>query len=311
VILDGAQAGWRTEGGSEAGVFGGVVPDAVTLAPSLDHGTFGAYWIGQQSFAPDSTVRFLRHEARVAFLNTADLGQRVEGEALIEARITRSLDAAVNLRAGAGGPGGVGSLDTLRLDAVRVDGAARPFDSLSLSGSFRYEGLSIPELDGPGRVLSGGASRHADAAAAWEPVPALRLSVLSGLSTDLVTHQSRRWIGPEVGLPRLFGDRAGVSAGYFQEHGWAPGQSAWVQVLARSRGVLQVLARISWFRTQGIAPVDLDELGASAAVSAQLGPYAAFRLSAMGRTTLNGQRSLLGPGTGQVVFADAEIAGTF
>ena len=311
VILDGAQAGWRMVGGGEAGIFGGVVPDAVTLAPSLDHGTFGAYWIGQRAFEVDSTLRFLRHEARIAFVNTADLGQRVEGEALLEARITRRLDAAVNVRAGGAASRGVGSLDTVRLEAVRVDGAARPFDSLSFSGSFRYEGLSVPELDGPGHVLSGGAARHADASAAWEPIDALRFYVLSGLSTDLVTIKTRSWIGPEVELPRLFGDRAGVSAGYFQEGGWAPGRSAWLQVLERSRGVLQILARISWFRTRGLAPVVLDELGASAAISAQLGPYVALRVSLMGRTTLNGQRTLFSPGTGQSAFADAVIAGTF
>ncbi|TMA99654.1 MAG: hypothetical protein E6J64_21565, partial [Deltaproteobacteria bacterium] len=154
VILDGAQAGWRLEGGSEAGVFGGAVPNSVTLAPSFDHGTLGAYWIGQRVFEADSTVRFLRHEARIAFVNTDDLGKRVEGEALLEARITRRLDAAVNVRAGAGAAHGLGSLDTIRLDAVRLDLTARPFDSLSLSGSFRHEGGSVPELDGPGHLSS-------------------------------------------------------------------------------------------------------------------------------------------------------------
>ena len=311
VILDGAQAGWRLAGGSEAGVFGGVVPDSVTLAPSLEHGTLGAYWIGQRVFEKDSAVRFLRHEARLAFVNTDDLGQRVEAEALLEARITRRLDAAVNVRAGAGAARGLGSLDPIRLDAVRVDATARPFDSLSLSGSFRHDGLSSLDLDGPGHLLPGGAARHADAAAAWEPTDALRFSLLSGLSADLVTHKTRRWIGPEVALPRFFGDRGGVSAGYFEEDGWAPGRSAWLQVLRRKRGVFQVLARLSWFQTFELAPGDLNELGVSAAIQAQLGPHVAFRLSAMGRTVLNGQSSLFGPATGQVAVADAELAGTF
>jgi hypothetical protein len=311
VIIDGAQAGWRLEGGSEAGVFGGAVPNSVTLAPSFDHGTLGAYWIGQRVFEADSTVRFLRHEARIAFVNTDDLGKRVEAEALLEARITRRLDAAVNVRAGAGAAHGLGSLDTIRLDAVRLDVTARPFDSLSLSGSFRHEGGSVPELDGPGHLLLGGEARHADASAAWEPIEALRFSVLSGLSTDLVTQKTRRWIGPEVAHTRLFGDRGGASLGYVQEDGWAPGRSAWLQVLLRSQGVLQVLARLSWFRTGDIAPADLDELGLSTSIQAQLGRNVTFRLSAMARTVLNGQRSLFGPATGQIMLADAEIAGTF
>jgi hypothetical protein len=194
---------------------------------------------------------------------------------------------------------------------VRVDATARPFDSLSLSGSFRHEGGSVPELDGPGHLLLGGEARHADASVTWEPREALRLSVLSGLSTDLVTQKTRSWIGPEVALTRLFGDRGGVSVGYFQEEGWAPGRSAWIQILTRSQGVLQVLARVSWFRTSDIAPVDLDELGVSTSIQAQLAAHAAFRLSATARTVLNGQRSLFGPATGQVLFADAELTGTF
>ena len=311
VILDGLQAGWRMEGGSEAGIFGGAVPNSITLAPSFDHGTLGGYWIGQRVFEEDSTLRFLRHEARIAFVNTDDLGKRLEGEALLEARITRRLDAAVNVRASAGAAHGLSSVDTIRLDALRLDVTARPFDSLSLSGSFRHEGGSVPELDGPGHLLLGGEARHADASAAWQPADGLRISVISGLSSDLVTDKTRSWIGPEVGLTRLFGDHGGVSLGYFQEDGWAPGRSAWLQVLARSQGVLQVLARVSWFQTGQIAPVDLDELGVSTSIQAQLGAHVAFRLSATARTVLNGQSSPFAPGTGQVLLADAELAGTF
>jgi len=311
VILDGAQAGWRSQGGTEAGIFGGVVPDFMTLAPSLDHGTFGAYWIGQHSYGGDSSLRFLRHEARIAFINTGDLGQRVEGEALVEARVTRQIDFAFDVRGGGTVSGGVGSSVGASLEALRVDVTARPLDSLNVIGSFRYDGLSVPELDGPGRVLTSQAVRHADFSASWEPMDTLRLSVLSGLSSDLKSHTSRRWIGPEVGLPRLLGDSAGLSAGYFREDGWARGSSAWVQLLTRSRGVYQLLARVSWFRTAGIAPGNLDELGASAAIQAQLARYVALRFSVFGRTTLNGQTTPFGPATGQVAFVDAEIAGTF
>jgi hypothetical protein len=178
-------------------------------------------------------------------------------------------------------------------------------------GSFRYDGLSVPELDGPGRVLASGAVRHADFSAAWEPMDTLRVSVLSGLSSDLQSHTSRRWIGPEIAMPRLLGESAGLSAGYFHEDGWAPGSSAWLQLLTRSSGVFQLLTRVSWFRTTGIAPGNLDELGASAAIQAQLARYVALRLSVFGRTTLNGQTTPFGSATGQVAFVDAQIAGTF
>ena len=306
VILDGAQAGWRTSGGNETGVFGGVVPDTVTLAPSLSHGTFGAYWAGQRVGDASSTVRFFRHEVRIAFVNTAELGQRIEGEGLLEARITRRFDAGVDVRVAGGDHRSPGYLD-----AVRVNGAARPTDSLSLNGSFRYEGLSIAELDGPGRILSGGAARHADLSLAWDALPQIRVTVLSGLSTDLVAGRTRRWIGPEVAAPRLFSDRAVLSAGYVREDGWAPGQSAWLQLFLRPASLLQLLTRVSWSRTNGIAPVALDEMAASASVQAQIGRFVALRLSAIGRTTLNGETAPFAPGTGQSGVLDAEIAGQF
>ncbi|HZR11520.1 MAG TPA: hypothetical protein VFA79_23240 [Myxococcales bacterium] len=305
-ILDGGQAGWRTSGGTEAGVFAGVIPDAVTLAPSLGQGTFGGYWSGLHTGDAGSIVRFFRHELRVAFVNTADLGRRIEGEGLIEARITRRIDVAVDAQIGGGDHLAAGTLE-----AIRIDGAVRPVDGLSFNGSFRYEGLSVPELDGPGRIFSGGAADHADLSMTWEPGPQIRITVLSGLSTDLVAGLTRRWIGPELGVPRLFSDRVGVSAGYVQEGGWAPGRSAWLQFLVRPAALVQILTRLSWSRTRSIAPVDLDELGASAAIQAQLGAHVAVRLSALGRTTLNGDTALFGGASGQTGVFDAEITGQF
>jgi len=306
VILDGAQAGWRTGGGNEAGVFGGVVPDTMTLAPSLEHGTFGAYFAGQHIGDSSSLLRYFRHEVRVAFVNTAELGRRIEGEGLLEARISRRFDAGLDVRVAGGDHRSPGYLD-----AVRVNAAARPADSVSFNGSFRYEGLSIAELDGPGRILSGGAARHADLSAAWEPTPQIRITVLSGLSTDLVAGQTRRWAGPELAIPRLFRDRAVLSAAYVLEDGWAPGQTAWVQLFLRPATVVQLLTRVSWSRTRGIAPADLDELAASASIQAQAGRFVALRISAIGRTTLNGETSFFAPGTGQTAVFDAEIAGQF
>ncbi len=305
-IFDGAQAGWRTEGGTETGVFGGVVPDTITLAPSLQHGTFGAYWAGQYPGGPDSVLRYFRHEARVAFVNTDELGKRIEGEALVEARILRVLDAGVDAKFAKGDQEAPG-----HLDAIRVNGTLRPVESFDVSGSFRYEGLPVPELDGPGNVMTGGTARHAEVSASWQPITLLRISAVSGLSTDLTTDVTRRWIGPEIAFPRLIGERLGASVGYFQEDGWSPGRSAWVQLIGRQRGIGQVLLRVSWFRTRDVAPVELDELAAALNVQAQIWKYAALRIGAYGRTTLNGQQSPFAPGTGQSGVLDASLVGTF
>ncbi|HUJ28950.1 MAG TPA: hypothetical protein VLW85_23175, partial [Myxococcales bacterium] len=74
--LDGAQLGFRAGGGNEIGVFGGGIPDAVTMAPSFSAGTAGAYWRVQHG----GDDLWFRHEARVAAVTTPELGRRLEAE---------------------------------------------------------------------------------------------------------------------------------------------------------------------------------------------------------------------------------------
>ena len=314
VILDGAQAGWRTGPGSEAGIFGGAVPDDVTLSPSLQHGTFGAYWAGQHAGDAASPLRLFRHEARVAFVNTAALGKRMEGEALVQLWLTKRFDAAANVRVGATNLflAAPGSRSTTSLDAVRIDGNLMASDQLSFTGGFRYEGLSIPELDGPANVRLGGSARHADLSAQWEPITILRLSAVSGLSTDLTSNETRRWIGPEIGSPALLGGRVSVSAGYLEEQGWAKGRSTYFQVSGGGRSRVQVIARLSWFHTiSGLAPEATDDLGIFCSVRAQLTRSISLRLAAMGRSSLNGGRSVLGGPATTAGWLDGALAGEF
>ena len=307
IIFDGAQAGLRTAGGTEAGVFGGAVPDDVTLAPSLQHGTFGAYWAGQHAGAADSVLRNIRHEVRVAFVNTASLGKRIEGEGLLQLWLTKRFDAAANVRVGAGDHDSPN-----HLDAVRVDGNAQPFDSLSFTGGFRYEGLSLPELDGPGNVRFGGAARHADLSAQWDPADHLRISAISGIATDLTLNETRRFIGPELAAPNLVGGGAAVAAGYLEEQGWSKGRSSYVQVMAGQRSRFQVLARFSWFHSiYGSSPEPTDDLAVFASVRAQLSQAISLRVSAAGRSSLNGGRTAIAAPATQSGWLDGALAGQF
>jgi hypothetical protein len=151
-----------------------------------------------------------------------------------------------------------------------------------VSGGFRYEAVSVPERDGPGALGRGGASRHADLSAAWEAADWLSLSALSGLSRDVVTLVHREYVGPELWLPRLFGALGGLSLGYVQEGGSISGHDAWAQFVAHARS-LQLVARLSWFRTRGLEPDFDDELGAYVNVAAQLGQHVSLRVAALGR----------------------------
>src|SRR5260221_698196 len=242
----------------------------------------------------------------VAYSDSPEWGKRVEGEGLAQLSLGHVLDLSAGARVARADRESVESLD-----AASVDIGFRPLDRLSLLGGFRYRGLSVPERDGPGTVLSGGAARHADLTASWEVAPWLTVSGVSGLVNDLTTGVSRRFAGPELGLPRLLGDVGGASLGYVAEDGWSSGQTAWVQVLTHRPRWLQVLLRVSWFQTRALASTD-DELGAYASISAQLGPSIALRVSALGRAggapgvrPLAGARGFLG-GT-----LDAALAGRF
>ena len=306
-IIDGVQAGWRARSNVEFGVFGGGVPDPGTLAPSFERHTAGAYLAFQSTGDASSVVRYVRQETRFAYSNSPELGRRVEAEALAQMSLGRTLDLGAEARVARGDRESPDSLDS-----ASVDVGFRPLDRLSLLGGFRYRGLSVPELDGPGTVLSGGAARHADLTASWEVAPWLMVSGVSGLVKDLTTGVSRRFAGPEIGLPRLFGDAGGASLGYVAEDGWSSGHTAWVQLLTHRPRWLQVLLRVSWFQTRSLDAYTEDELGAYASISAQLGPFVALRVSALGRAggvprvpPLGGTGGLLG-GT-----LDATLAGRF
>ena len=304
-ILDGVQAGWLTRGGGEVGLFGGVVPDPISLAPSLTRGTIGSYFRVEKTGDASSLLRLAREETRVAFVTSPELGGRVEAELLGQLWLVRDLTLSANARLAAGdhtAPGG--------LDALRIDLGARPLRQLSLSGGFRYEGLAVPERDGPGAAAYGGAARHADLAAAWEFADWLSLSAVSGLATDLTSSLSRQYIGPELGLPRLLGAVGGVSVGYAQEGGWSSGQSAWAQLVARTR-VIQLLARLSWFRTRGLEPTTDDELGGYVNVSARLSERITLRVAALGRLSGVVGGSPFAATGARGATLDASLAGVF
>jgi hypothetical protein len=277
-VIDGGQAGWRTKNNIELGVFGGGVPDPATLAASFERHTAGVYLSMQSTGDASSVIRFAREEVRVAYSNSPELGKRVEAEALAQVSLGRMIDLGAQARVSRGD-----RQAEQYLDGASVDLGFRPFERFSLLGGFRYQGLSVPERDGPGAALYGGAARHADATLSWEVAPWLTVSGVGGLATDLTTGLSRRFAGPEIGLPWILGDVGGASVGYVAETGWTGGHTAWVQLLTRRPRWAQALLRVSWFRTRWMGPDVQDEIGAYASVNAQLGEHVALRLSALGR----------------------------
>lgn len=269
--FDGAQVALRG-GAIEGGVFGGGIPEPDTLAPTIDRATAGAFWRADARAGGG----LLRHEARLAWVRTPELGDRAELTARGAAWLGRALDLAAEAQLGAGGdvraPGS--------LDAARVDLGSRPIAPLSVGVRWEYLALEVPQRLEPAAFP--GRSRRADAFASLDLGRAMRLGATAGFARDLGSDLDRRWAGPELTLPRLLGGRASVGLGWLEERGWLDGRTAWLQVGARPRRSLRLLGRVSWTRDQDLGS-DRDEIGFLGSASADLGRRFGLRLSVHGR----------------------------
>ncbi len=277
-IFDGGMAGWHGRFGetrTEVGLFGGTVPQPDTLRFTGERATGGGYWIIDRQLAGG----VLRTEGRLAAVRSPELGTR--GEASLTGRyFVRLLDFSAEANLGAGGkehaPG--------YLDSARLDATVRPFAGLSLGGSYRYSGLAWPQTFDPPAFPA--RSREADAFLAYDVFRWLRLGGTGGYAEDLSSHLSRRWVGPEVGFPRVLGGWANFSFGYLQESGWIAGRSAYGQLIATPWKPLWLLARASWSHDDS-APLFQDEVALTLGARAQLNQYLALRLTFSGRSGLN------------------------
>ncbi|MGC3996101.1 MAG: hypothetical protein QM767_00595 [Anaeromyxobacter sp.] len=278
-IFDGGLAGWRGHLGQNRlglGLFGGTVPQPDTLDVTSQRATAGGYWSLDRAFTGGGSFR---HEGRLAMVRSPELGTR--GEASLAGRLfLRGFDTSADLQLGGGGDVHADGY----VDAARVDATLRPVGGLSLGGSFRYAGLPYPQTFDP--VAFPGRGHHADAFAAWDVGPRLRLAATGGESKDLDSGLDRQWVGPELTLPRLLFGWGNLSLGYLYERGWLGGQSAYAQVVARPWTPLRFLVRTSWARTSNLT-IDNDELALYLSAQADLSSHFALRLAGSGRTGMS------------------------
>lgn len=277
--IDGAQLGYQLGGqlgGSEVGLFGGGIPDAQTLAPAADRYTGGGYFSLGRVRDSGGALSFAQMTARLAYVRAPEWGSRLEGEASALAQLWRKLDLAVSARLAVGDLQAPGALDAARLS---VD--LRPVSGVALSGSFRYLGSRLP-VDSTG-LLSEGPTRHGDLAGTWQVAESVVVGAEAGMAQDLIASTSREWLGPTLSLPQLFGAVGGLSVGYQEERGDAPGRSGWVQGSLLPGRRVQLITRASFFvETRSGLGSDL-ELGLFVRVVARLTDHVGAHLSAMGR----------------------------
>ena len=86
-ILDGAQLGRRNEPGTiEGGIYAGLLPEMLTLAPTFDAWTTGVYGALSQPGGRDDTIRMAAEEARIGVRHSPTVGwvREAEGQVTLE-----------------------------------------------------------------------------------------------------------------------------------------------------------------------------------------------------------------------------------
>jgi hypothetical protein len=258
--------------GGELGVFGGLVPDPVTLAVDTGRSTAGVYG----SLDLGGGALSSRTQARAAVVTSPELGTRLEGEVRSFLLVGRTVNIEGMLRAGAGGQHQAPNL----LDLAQIDLSGRPLPRLALSGLFRYAGLDVPDAAAP--ALFPGHERRWDGSAGYEIGPAL-VSAAGGWGQDLGTGLERWFAGPELSFPRVLGPGGGVSLGYAEERGWIAGRTAWLQAWMRAAQRVRLSGRLTW--TEDTRPGgDADHaVGALLTASADVGRWVVINGSVLAR----------------------------
>lgn len=305
-VIDGVQAAYRSKDGAfELGVLGGVVPDAIRLAPRFDSYSVSAYY-GHETRG--QTLRFLRHSGRIGFRGVNNVGMGLELEEAADARIASWLDASAQVR--------LTMRDTERftprLELLTARVGARPVKGLELSVDTRYFGTMGADLDGFGAQYWMASDRlHVNGEARYRVLDWLALGVEGGAAHDFGTGVGRQYVGPLIAFPSLFGGRLGLVAAYREELGWARGRFVYAQGSLAFEPEVRVLARVSFSEDAlaGSAEEPQREVGTYASVEGRIVGIVRWYAQTSFRIPLSPLTYL--PGRMVTLFARAGISGTF
>lgn len=284
-IVDGAQAGLRTSSGSvEGGVFGGLLPNSLSLAPSLSQWTAGA-WATARFFNGEGADAFwVEPEVRANWVVLDTVGGRFEVGAALHAWLGRLVDGHALAQLGFANATAPGFVDFLRLDL-----GLHPNDRFQLALGARYRGNPYGTLVELGAPTPGARGINADAAALLT-LSSFTVGLNAMVSTDLDSTLTQTSAGLQLQFPTLLGRLGAVGVGFNEELGWLPGRSAWAQLMLSPHWRVRALLRLSWFMQDATASalgVAGHELGASLSVDVRMAAWLWLRLSALGRQALS------------------------
>jgi hypothetical protein len=273
-LIDGVQAGARLfDGMAEMGAYAGLIPELVSIYPSFERLTAGAYF-GMDIEAAPGVVLLPR--ARAGVISTPDFArQRAELEVLTELFWANVVTVGATVRAGM-----LGQRDPLpSLDAVRFDAQLTAVENLRLWTNYRYTAGVVVDFDarvtGPLGATPLGAAHQGNLQVSYALWPSLAVGGLAGAGYDVDTDLARGWIGPELLLPTAFGDVGGLDFGFLEELGGNAGRSAWVGARLNLPSV-RVTTRGSYFETTAIGD-PFREAGLMVIADAPLLPWLSLR----------------------------------
>lgn len=299
VALDGAQLGWASSDRKlAAGIFGGALPDPVSLLP--DDWWIGGVYYSAEHESSQSSFR-LRHQARVDVCRIDGEVSMIEAQLEVDAQLGAWAETSLGMR-------GVYFSGTTAIQAAHVDFTARPSATLSLSGSIRQTSADPELLKFDPEAFDQG-SRRAELSARWAATPSLSLGMTSGTDFEATTNLQRGYVGPELALPRAFGNHGGLAVGYQQDFGWSQGRLGFLQLTGQALSRVQLVGRFSYFDSYSpTQPRLLRELGAFLSARAQLTQFLGVRGSLLVRGGLGGNSASSEDGTGERLGLVGDLA---
>jgi hypothetical protein len=252
-VLDGLQLGRQNEARTvEGGVYAGLIPTALGLAPSTDTWAGGLYGSVVEPGGVHSAFHLAREEARVGVWSAPGVGLVAEGEALGQVWLGP-------LTVGGGGHARVAAQPGARavFDRAYVDLGVRPSLAFAAGLHARYLGpVLMPDAPLVGETPPVAGSMHAALDARWDPLGWLALAVFAGADADRDTGRRLAHGAAEIRLPRLFSAAGGLWLGAEAEEGWLRGRAAYAQLVGYVADRVQVLARATASATQFETPTE-------------------------------------------------------
>lgn len=281
LAIDGAQIGY-SRASAEVGLYGGLLPDAVTTGVSLGQWAAGAYGMGRWVDGLGSTSSVVQGEARAGWALRPGVGSRFEAGAAMHGWVSRVLDAHVGAQfAVAPAQQAPASLELGTLDL-----GLTPSDRFRLHLSGRYRGNPLLEVAQVGAPLPVTRSVHASTDVSFDLLPSLTLAARAGLAWEIQGQLFQGFLGPELSW-RTWQGRIGVTAGYQEELGWLRGRTWSLAAAVAPSSRFRVQARGAWFQ-QPTPTLGANELGVSLAIDARLTSFLLGRLYGSWRTGLAG-----------------------